>query len=132
MNALRIAGFWAVAVVFPLPLVLVYDAIATEPVTLKQLVLFGLIAYCWWLLAILLSVRPRWLDRLVGLPAVYRLHGVLGLGALVLAYILTRTPTPATDWPRPSETGVSTGRSLPCVWPCSSSVAGSWIVRARC
>ena len=87
MNALRIAGFWAVAVVFPLPLVLVYDAIATEPVTLKQLVLFGLIAYCWWLLAILLSVRPRWLDRLVGLPAVYRLHGVLGLGALVLAYI---------------------------------------------
>jgi predicted ferric reductase len=50
-------------------------------------VLFGLIAYCWWLLAILLSVRPRWLDRFVGLPAVYRLHGVLGLGALVFAWI---------------------------------------------
>ncbi|OKI46394.1 ferric reductase [Micromonospora sp. CB01531] len=66
---------------------LAYDAIATEPVSLKQLVLFALIAYCWWLLAILLSVRPRWLDRLVGLPAVYRLHGVLGIGALVLAYI---------------------------------------------
>ena len=87
MSALRVVILWSVAVLFPLPLMLVYDAIATEPVNLKQLVLFGLIAYCWWLLAILLSVRPRWLDRYVGLPAVYRLHGVLGVGALVLAYI---------------------------------------------
>lgn len=87
MTTLRIIALWATAVLFPLPLMLVYDGIATEPVNLKQLVLFAVIAYCWWLLAILLSVRPRWLDRLVGLPAVYRLHGVLGLGALVLAYI---------------------------------------------
>lgn len=87
MSAVRVVALWSIAVVFPLPLVLVYDAIATEPVNLKQLVLFGLIAYCWWLLAILLSVRPRWLDRFVGLPAVYRLHGLLGIGALVLAYI---------------------------------------------
>lgn len=87
MNALRVIALWAVAVAFPLPLMLVYDTIATEPVNLKQLVLFGLIAYCWWLLSILLSTRPRWLDRWVGLPAVYRLHGVLGVGALVLAYI---------------------------------------------
>lgn len=87
MSALRVVILWSVAVVFPLPLMLVYDALATEPVNLKQLVLFGLIAYCWWLLAILLSIRPRWLDRFVGMPAVYRLHGVLGIGALVLAYI---------------------------------------------
>ncbi|MGJ0183935.1 FAD-binding oxidoreductase [Corynebacterium glyciniphilum] len=87
MTALRVIALWASAVVFPLPLMLVYDAISTEPVVLKQLVLFAIIAYCWWLLAILLSVRPRWLDRFVGLPAVYRLHGVLGIGALVLAYI---------------------------------------------
>src|SRR5699024_3225926 len=87
VNALRLFALWAAAVVFPLPMMLVYDGIATEPVVLKQLVLFGLIAYSWWLLAILLSLRPRWLDRAVGLPAVYRLHGVLGLGSLVLAYI---------------------------------------------
>jgi predicted ferric reductase len=87
MTALRVVTLWAAAALFPLPLMLVYDAIATEPVNLKQLVLFALIAYCWWLLAILLSVRPRWLDRHVGLPQVYRLHGVLGLGALVLAWI---------------------------------------------
>ena len=87
MNAVRIVALWAVAVVFPLPLMLVYEAVATEPVNLMQLVQFALISYCWWLLAILLSVRPRWLDRFVGLPAVYRLHGVLGLGALVFAWI---------------------------------------------
>lgn len=87
MNALRIVALWAAAVAFPLPLMLVYEAVATEPLNLMQLVQFALIAYSWWLLAILLSVRPRWLDRLVGLPQVYRLHGVLGLGALVLAFI---------------------------------------------
>lgn len=87
MNALRAVALWMTAVVFPMPLVLVYEAVATEPVNLMQLVQFALIAYCWWLLAILLSVRPRWLDRFVGLPQVYRLHGVLGLGALVLAFI---------------------------------------------
>ncbi|MFF2653103.1 ferric reductase [Streptomyces sp. NPDC058045] len=87
MNALRTVALWAAAVAFPMPLMLVYEAVATEPVNLMQLVQFALIAYCWWLLAILLSARPRWLDRLVGLPQVYRLHGVLGLGALVLAFI---------------------------------------------
>ena len=87
VNVLRIVVLWATAVLFPLPLMLVYDAIATEPENLKQRVLFGLISYSWWLLAILLSIRPRWLDRRVGLPKVYRLHGFLGLGALVLVYI---------------------------------------------
>lgn len=87
MTALRVVVLWAAAVVFPLPLMLVYEAVATEPVNLMQLVQFALIAYSWWLLAILLSIRPRWLDRLVGLPQVYRLHGVLGLGALVLSFI---------------------------------------------
>lgn len=87
MTTLRAIALWAVAVAFPLPLMLVYEAVATEPVNLMQLVQFALIAYCWWLLAILLSTRPRWLDRVVGLPQVYRLHGVFGLGALVLAFI---------------------------------------------
>ena len=87
MNALRSIALWGAAVLFPVPLLVVYDLIATEPVVLKQLVLFGLIAYCWWLFAILLSIRPQWLDRAVGLPAVYRMHGILGLGALFLAFV---------------------------------------------
>ena len=87
MTILRRLLFWAVAVVFPLPLVVVYDTTADDPVGLKQLVLFGLIAYSWWLLSILLSVRPRWLDRFVGLPAIYGFHGMLGVLALALAYL---------------------------------------------
>jgi predicted ferric reductase len=79
--------FWAVAVVFPLPLVLTYDTLAREPEQLRFYVILGMIAYAWWLLAILLSVRPPWLERLVGLPAVYGLHGMLGVLALVLAYV---------------------------------------------
>lgn len=32
MSAVRVVALWSSAMVFPLPLVLVYDAIATEPV----------------------------------------------------------------------------------------------------
>ncbi|MFJ4641994.1 FAD-binding oxidoreductase [Streptomyces bobili] len=79
--------FWSVAVVFPLPLVLTYDFLATEPEPLKFYILLGLIAYTWWLLSIVLSVRPPWLDRFVGLPSIYGLHGMLGVLAIAAAYV---------------------------------------------
>jgi predicted ferric reductase len=84
---LRKLLFWSFTVVFPLPLVLTYDYLATEPGPLKLYILLGLIAYAWWLLSILLSVRPYWLDRFVGLPSVYGLHGMLGVLAAVAAYL---------------------------------------------
>jgi predicted ferric reductase len=46
---------------------------------------FGMIAYCWLLTAIMLSTRPRWLDRLIGLPNIYMIHGILSLAAIALA-----------------------------------------------
>ncbi|GAA4798522.1 FAD-binding oxidoreductase [Streptomyces ziwulingensis] len=79
--------FWSFAVVFPLPLVLTYDAMATAPGPLKFYISLGLIAYAWWLLSILLSVRPSWLDRFVGMPSIYGLHGMLGVLAIFAAYI---------------------------------------------
>lgn len=79
--------FWGTTVLFPLPLVLVYNAVAREPASLRIYITLGLTAYIWWLLAVLLSVRPPWLDRLVGLPAIYGLHGMLGVLAVALAYI---------------------------------------------
>ncbi|MFB4426323.1 FAD-binding oxidoreductase [Streptomyces sp. QL37] len=79
--------FWSLTVLFPLPLVLTYDALATEPDQLKFYIFLGLIAYTWWLLAIALSTRPRWLDRFVGLPAIYGLHGMLGVLAITSAYL---------------------------------------------
>jgi hypothetical protein len=69
---LRKLLFWSFTVVFPLPLVVTYDYLATEPGPLKFYIFLGLIAYAWWLLSILLSVRPYWLDRFVGLPSILR------------------------------------------------------------
>ncbi|GKT03829.1 FAD-binding oxidoreductase [Furfurilactobacillus entadae] len=48
---------------------------------------FGSIAYVWFLAAIYLSTRPRWLDRLIGLPSVYFIHGMLSMFAIGLAYL---------------------------------------------
>ncbi|PVE11802.1 ferric reductase [Streptomyces scopuliridis RB72] len=66
---------------------LTYDFLATEPGPLKFYIFLGLIAYTWWLLSIVLSVRPSWLDRFVGLPSIYGLHGMLGVLAIVAAYV---------------------------------------------
>lgn len=48
---------------------------------------WGTIAYVWFLVAIYLSTRPKWLDRLIGLPSLYFIHGMLSLLALFLAYL---------------------------------------------
>lgn len=46
----------------------------------------GAIAYSWMLAVIYLSTKPHWLDRLVGLPNIYQLHGILAIAALCLAW----------------------------------------------
>ncbi|MEW1837138.1 FAD-binding oxidoreductase [Nonomuraea angiospora] len=84
---LRKLLFWSCAVVFPLPLVLTYDSLSTDPAQLKLYIFLGLTAYAWWLMSILLSVRSSRLDRFVGLPAIYGLHGMLGVLAVVVAYV---------------------------------------------
>lgn len=87
MRILRRLLFWTIALVFPLPLVITYWMVAQEPNQLKFDISLGLVAYAWWLLAIALSLRPVWIDRLVGLPALYGLHGMLGFGAVILAQL---------------------------------------------
>lgn len=84
---LRKLLFWSLAVVFPFPLVQTYDSLADDPGPLKFYVFLGLIAYTWWLLSIVLSVRPSWVHRFVGLPSLYSLHGMLGVLAIVAAYV---------------------------------------------
>jgi predicted ferric reductase len=79
--------FYAAALLFPLPLVVVLNTQLTDAARVRMVISLGLIAYCWWLAAILLSVRPTWLDRWVGLPQIYALHGSLGIAALVVAYL---------------------------------------------
>ncbi|MEE8703360.1 hypothetical protein [Bifidobacterium crudilactis] len=57
----------------------------------------GVIAYSWMLAAMYLGTRPRWVDRSVGLPHVYVVHGVMGLMAITLA-VLHRQLSPSSGW----------------------------------
>jgi predicted ferric reductase len=59
----------------------------TDATSIRFPITLGVIAYSWWLLGILLSTRPSWLDRAVGLPSIYALHGVLAVLAVVPAYL---------------------------------------------
>ncbi|MCI7677406.1 MAG: FAD-binding oxidoreductase [Streptococcus orisratti] len=43
--------------------------------------------YVWMLVAIYLATRPKWLDRLIGLPKIYMIHGILSLLAIILAFL---------------------------------------------
>lgn len=96
---------WSATVLFPLPLVLLLNAGLDDAFEMKFFISLGLIAYSWWLLGILLSVRPAWLDRIVGLPSIYAVHGTLALCALVPAFlhrentfIPTALPAILGDW----------------------------------
>lgn len=57
----------------------------------------GSIAYVWFLAAIYLATRPHWLDRLIGLPSIYMVHGMLSLLAILLAY-LHKSGTSSAGW----------------------------------
>lgn len=85
------AALYLVWVVFlallPAPLVWVLDTGLVE--STRNLLIYdaGVVAYTWWLTIVAVSTRPQWLDRLIGLPAMYFVHGMLGVLALVLATI---------------------------------------------
>lgn len=82
--------FVAVLAVFIAP---VYREMMMTPITL------GIIAYVWMLESVYLSCRPHWLDRLIGLPHMYVMHGTLGMMALLLA-ALHRVDLPAYGLPK--------------------------------
>lgn len=69
----------------PLPLVLMLNTSLIE--SINNLVVYdaGIVAYVWWLAIVYLSTRPQWLDRAIGLPAMYFVHGMLGVFALFAA-----------------------------------------------
>lgn len=80
---------WAV-ILFVLPLPLIQTLAVGLPVIYSSEALaiqVGSIAYVWFLAAIYLATRPKWLDRLIGLPSIYFIHGMLSLFAIVLAYL---------------------------------------------
>lgn len=82
--------FWGVIlIVFPLPLVQLLN-IAVEGIfspTRLVMIDFGVTAYCYWLMAVLLSTRPLWIDKLIGLPKMYFVHSFLGIMAIILGFL---------------------------------------------
>lgn len=74
-----------ILVLIPLPLVLLLNnGLLDSP---RNLITYdsGIVAYVWWLTIVFLSTRPQWLDWRIGLPAMYFVHGMLGVLALGLA-----------------------------------------------
>ena len=79
---------WLVAI-FVLPMPFLYTLSSGLPAIYNRMalpIMLGVIAYVWMLLAIYIGTKPKWLDRLIGLPHAYMLHGILSLAALVLAF----------------------------------------------
>ena len=77
-----------IGVVAAVPSPALVALVAAAPVMLDPLVPsigLGVVAYVWMLECVVLSTRPRRLDRLIGLPAVYTMHGTLGVAALAAA-----------------------------------------------
>ncbi|HEL2057912.1 TPA: iron reductase [Streptococcus suis] len=80
---------WMTAL-FILPFPFIYTFSTGLPavyVGMKGSIGIGIIAYVWLLLAVYISTKPKWLDRLIGLPAAYMIHGILSLVAIYLAFM---------------------------------------------
>lgn len=84
-----VALAWSV-VLFIVPLPFLATLVAGLP-SLYSNELFGIelgvIAYTWMLAAVYLACRPRWVDRTVGLPTMYMIHGVLAILAIIFAFV---------------------------------------------
>lgn len=91
--------FWLIAVfLVPLPFIqTLSDGLPTIYQSEFRAIYYGTIAYVWMLFAIYLSTKPKWLDRLIGLPEMYMVHGMLSIAAIVLAY-LHKEGTASTGW----------------------------------
>ncbi|MFD1417671.1 FAD-binding oxidoreductase [Companilactobacillus keshanensis] len=91
--------FWLVAI-FLVPLPFLQTLSNGLPIIYKsefRAIYYGTIAYVWMLVAIYLSTKPKWLDRLIGLPEMYMVHGILSIAAIILAY-LHKEGTSSSGW----------------------------------
>lgn len=80
---------WMTAIfIIPLPFIQTLNT-GLSPIYFSERIpiLYGTIAYAWMLLAIYIGTKPKWLDRLIGLPSAYMLHGILSLAAITLAFL---------------------------------------------
>ncbi len=86
-RSTSLALTWLVLLLIPVPLVVILNrGLVDTPGHLLAYDL-GIFAYVWWLLIVILSTRPYWLTQRIGMPALYGIHGALGVMALVAATI---------------------------------------------
>lgn len=50
----------------------------------------GITAYCWLLTTFYLATKPRWIDRWIGLPEIYAIHGMLPVFACIFFVLHTQ------------------------------------------
>lgn len=90
---------WAI-ILFVVPLPFIQTLAVGLPADYSdefQAIYFGAIAYAWMLVAIYLSTWPKWLDRLIGLPDMYVIHGIISIAAIYLIY-LHQSETESMGW----------------------------------
>lgn len=92
-----------ILVILPLPLLWLLNAGLTDSFHNLLIYDLGLLAYTYWLTIVYLSTRPKWLERWLGLPKMYLVHGLLGVCALALALLHSQLSFSMQRW------GVLTG-----------------------
>ncbi|MFZ2846568.1 MAG: FAD-binding oxidoreductase [Lactococcus chungangensis] len=85
----KIGMAWLISVfVLPLPFIYTFgQGLPALYASQAPAFMFGVIAYVWMLLAIYIGTKPKWIDRLIGLPMAYMIHGILSLVAIILAFL---------------------------------------------
>ena len=78
---------WLILILLPLPLVLILNHGLIDTPDHLLAYDFGIFAYVWWLLIVLLATRPHWLEQRIGMKTMYGIHGALGVAALLAATI---------------------------------------------
>lgn len=84
----KIGMAWLIAI-FVLPLPFLYTFSQGLPAlyaSQTSAFMYGVVAYVWMLFAIYIGTKPKWIDRLIGLPMAYMIHGILSLLAILLAF----------------------------------------------
>ena len=77
-----------VLLTIPLPLIVTIGNGLPEVFESRVLAInLGVFAYSWMLSAIFLSSQPKWLDRIIGLPDMYIIHGVTAIFAVIFMYL---------------------------------------------
>lgn len=74
------------------PLPLVYILYQTKPSRYQELttlipMALGAAGYCWFIWQFILSARPHFIERILGLDVMYRLHGMMGIASIGIAFV---------------------------------------------